>query len=127
MTDSDATDQTTGADGAATTPDVVCTLDESTRERRRAEMESSFLPLVTDTRELADGYAFTLSDTPEAIRRAADFVAKEAGCCAFATYELEVPPDYDAVTLRVTGPEGTKELYEEGFAGLDDRFAALAT
>ena len=129
MTETD--DSTTMADGdVAETPAVACLLDESEREQRQAAAEAEFVPRIEAVTEHEDGYAFTLTGDQETVAVVGDWLRKEAACCPFATYELTVEPDLAAVELRVSGPEGTKALYEEGvveafgYDSIDDLVAA---
>jgi hypothetical protein len=63
------------------------------------------------TREaLPNGLAFRLpSDSLNAVAR---FVANERKCCPFITFEITVEPGDGAVSLRMTGPDGTRAVLE---------------
>jgi hypothetical protein len=39
----------------------------------------------------------------------ADLIIAERECCPFLTFQLTAEPKMGALTLRITGPEGTKE------------------
>jgi hypothetical protein len=42
------------------------------------------------------------------------FVKREAECCSFARFRIEVPQAFETVRLQFDGPDGTKQLLEEG-------------
>jgi len=66
---------------------------------------------VEERQALADGYAFRL---PAALlQTAAQFVSLERLCCPFFSFNLEV--NDDRLWLKLTGPEGAKELLETEF------------
>ena len=121
---------TEAGDEDGESPPVACTLDEAAAEQRRTEAQNEFFPLIEDVAELERGYVFTLTGEAETIDQVAAWIRAEAACCAFATYEMTVEPDLAAVELRVTGPEGTKDLYREGvveafgFDSIEDVVAA---
>ena len=57
---------------------------------------------------LADGYAFRFSadNFADLVR----FIDNERKCCPFMTFVLEMGPQEGPVWLRMTGPEGTREV-----------------
>lgn len=60
--------------------------------------------------ELADGIAFRFP--VEALGDVGRFVANERKCCPFADFEIRLSAADQAVWLKVTGPEGTREVIE---------------
>ena len=60
--------------------------------------------------ELADGYAFRFPAA--ALAEVERFVANERKCCTFLTFEVRVAGPEKAVWLKMTGPEGTREVLE---------------
>jgi hypothetical protein len=40
----------------------------------------------------------------------ADLIIAERECCPFLRFELTAEPKMRALTLRITGPEGTKQF-----------------
>ena len=59
---------------------------------------------------LATGLEFQLP--PDSLGDIARFVANERKCCPFMTFDIKVAPDGGAITLRMTGPAGTREVLE---------------
>ena len=66
---------------------------------------------VEERQALADGYAFRFPAT--LLQTAAQFVSLERLCCPFFIFNLEV--NNDRLWLKLTGPEGAKELLEVEF------------
>lgn len=92
---------------------IVCTLDEATLAARREGDIATFLATVTETRELPDGYELTLPGDPATIRNLTEFIINERNCCRFFTFETAFAPNAGDITLRLRGPEGTKQLLTE--------------
>ena len=46
----------------------------------------------------------------------ADLIIAERECCPFLTFQLTAESQMGALTLRVTGPDGTKEFLKSIFA-----------
>lgn len=69
---------------------------------------------VHERAELPNGYAYRFqSDALEAVAR---FVANERRCCPFLNFELAVAAASGPLWLRMTGPEGTREVLEAELA-----------
>jgi hypothetical protein len=60
--------------------------------------------------QLATGLEFRLP--PESLEDIARFIANERKCCPFMTFDIKVSPAEGEITLRMTGPEGTREVLE---------------
>lgn len=61
-------------------------------------------------RLLEDGYVFTFAS--EDFLDVARFVANERLCCPFMTITLEVPHSGEPLSLRMTGPVGTRDVID---------------
>ena len=69
-----------------------------------------FAELAKERTELPDGYAFRFeADEFETVTR---FIANERRCCPFMTFEVEVAPASGPVWLRMTGPQGTRDVLD---------------
>ncbi len=65
--------------------------------------------LATESRELDDGWALRLPGDDDTVTTWAHWVLRERRCCPFLTFALECRPDGE-LWMRITGPEGTKEI-----------------
>ena len=92
---------------------IVCSLDEVTLNARREGDIGSLLAAVTSTRELPDGYELTLPGDAATVRNLTEFIINERDCCRFFTFETAFAANSGDVTLRLRGPEGTKQLLTE--------------
>ncbi|HEX6747418.1 MAG TPA: hypothetical protein VF092_09045 [Longimicrobium sp.] len=68
-----------------------------------------FAEASLETRPLPDGWALRFA--PEELEQVARFVSLERLCCPFVTFTIEVAPG-SGLWLRMTGPEGTREVFE---------------
>lgn len=59
---------------------------------------------------LPDGYAFRFP--PDLLEDIARFVANERRCCPFMSFELALAPGSGPLWLRMTGPEGTRDVLD---------------
>lgn len=100
-------------------PEVACTLGKDRSEEREDEIRRELLPHYVQAEELDRGYTIIFEEVDETFEPAAKFIANELQCCSFAEYRLAVDPPYQQTRLTITGPEGTKELFQDG---LIDRF-----
>ena len=81
---------------------------EPGRRGEHAATTAELFRAVESVRELPDGYAFRLAEGPDALLRAARFIALERLCCPFFGFAIEVEPDGGPLWLSLTGREGVK-------------------
>ena len=58
--------------------------------------------------DLPDGYAFRFM--PDILAELLRFIDNERKCCPFLTFHLQIGPQAGPIWLRMTGPEGTREV-----------------
>jgi hypothetical protein len=68
------------------------------------------LSLALDRREVADGWALRLPNDGDTLISIAHWIVDERRCCPFLTFGLECEPDPGGLWLRITGPEGSKDV-----------------
>ena len=86
---------------------IACSLSDA--ELRNAK-QCFFLVQVRSYREIADGYAFRIAGEKRWLALVADLIIAKRECCPFLTFELTTEPKMGALTIRITGPEGTNEF-----------------
>ena len=89
---------------------VACRLSTQELRSREATLLAEFKTALITIQELADGYLFQVRDDQRGIAIAADLIAAERECCPFLRFELAAEPNMGQVTVRMTGPSGTKEF-----------------
>jgi hypothetical protein len=92
---------------------IACDLNAIPLEQRQGHiaLTESMFAQVEERQGLADGYAYRLPAT--LLQTAAQFVSLERLCCPFFTFNLEV--EDECLWLKLTGPQGAKELLETEF------------
>jgi hypothetical protein len=60
--------------------------------------------------DLPDGYAFRFA--VDKLVELARFIDNESKCCPFVTFDLQIAPGSGPTWLKITGPEGTREVLE---------------
>ncbi len=89
---------------------VPSAIEPSARQGHFALARRLFGEQAQKREALPNGLVFRLpSDSLDGI---AKFVANERKCCPFMTFEIIVEPNGGAVSLRMTGPAGTREVLE---------------
>ena len=89
---------------------IACSLTTAELRDREARLLTQFNALIVETEELQDGYTFRLPGDGQWIGLVAELMVAERECCPFLTFELAALPNKGPVTVRVTGPAGTKEF-----------------
>lgn len=91
---------------------VACCLTDEELRNREATLLAQFRSAMIATEELADGYQFRIPGDKKWLVVAAELIAAERECCPFLRFELTAEPAMRAVTVRMTGPSGTKAFLE---------------
>jgi hypothetical protein len=89
---------------------VACRLTDSEFRKREATLLAQFKRAVVATEELPDGYLFHVPGDKKSMGVVWEAVVAERECCPFLTFELSAQPNMGPVSVRVTGPAGTKDL-----------------
>ena len=66
--------------------------------------------------EADNGYEFTFPGGSDTIVSVAEFISRERLCCPFLEFTFQVLPDYEVITLLLTGPENTREFLRAEFS-----------
>jgi hypothetical protein len=74
------------------------------------------LATALERRELADGWAVQLPNDDETVLSLARWSVSERRCCPFFAFVIEREPTPGTLWLRITGPEGAKQVLEGALA-----------
>jgi hypothetical protein len=96
---------------------VICQLPDADRRVREATLLAQLRSGVVSTEELENGYSLRLPGEKNWLALVADLMIAERECCPFLTFHLTAEPQQGALTLRITGPEGTKQFLQSTFLG----------
>jgi len=89
---------------------VACTLSNAELREREVTLLAQLKLVVTAAQEIDEGYSFRLPGDKECLALVANVMSAERDCCPFLTFELTAEPNRGPLTLRVTGPVGTKQF-----------------
>ena len=99
---------------------IACGLSDEELRSREARLLAQFKSALVATEELADGYLFRIPGDKKWVGVAAALIAAERECCPFLRFELIAEPGMGPVTVRMTGPSGTKEFLKSIFERVSD-------
>ena len=94
---------------------VACALSDAELRQREATLLAQFKSAITATAELAGGYLFRIHGDEKCLALVSDLILAERECCPFLRFDLTAEPNLGPLTLRVTGPPGTKEFLKSIF------------
>jgi hypothetical protein len=89
---------------------IACSLTGAELREREATLLAQFRAAIVKTEELQDGCAFHIPGDGERIRQVAELIVAERECCPFLVFEVSALPNMGLLTVRVMGPDGTKEF-----------------
>jgi len=99
---------------------IACRLTNVEFREREAVLLARFKASVSETMELADGFAFLAPGETNWIALLAELMVAERECCPFMRFELTAEPDMGPVTLSVTGPSGAKTFLRKLLCSPDE-------
>jgi len=93
---------------------VACDLGvfDPVRDAEHRRLTARVSSAVVGREALPDGYALRYRQDPEVLLDVARFVVLERDCCPFFTFTIVMEPPGGSLWLRLTGPEGTKEVVD---------------
>jgi hypothetical protein len=89
---------------------VACCLSDAELRKREAMLLARFKSAVIATEELPDGYDFRVPGDKNWMAVVWELIVAERECCLFLTFELTAQPNMGPVSVRMTGPPGTKDF-----------------
>lgn len=89
---------------------IACTLDPAALAQRNAALLPGLARYATDVCWRTNGVRLTFGFEPRLLADVASVIAAEHQCCRFLRFGLVVESGDGAVTLDVTGPEGTVDF-----------------
>ena len=112
------------AQRAKDTLPIACSLSGPDLAKRRRELTRNVFGNALAVRDLEDGYEFVFQGNTGRAASLVELIEAERTCCPFFTFDLHFEPGGGQISLRVRGPEGTKEFVavelggsEAGWAG----------
>ncbi len=104
--------------GCGCTTPIACDLTVFTTEERAEHLERGrrVFSAIHRFSEEASGYTFAFSTEPAVVADVGRWIDDEKRCCPFFRFDLF--PRREGLTLRVTGPEGAKEILRSALRGL---------
>jgi hypothetical protein len=104
-----------------TTRPLACTLSPAELRAQRDELLPGLLSAALQRVRLPHGVRLVFGATAKRLRQLHAVEQLEQRCCAFLEFRIGLTPGGGALTLDVTGPEGTEAFLE---SLLDSRVAA---
>lgn len=85
-------------------------IPQSERTAHFALLTKLFTSTSRAKSEIPNGYAYRFDAS--AFDDLARWITNERRCCPFLAFSLELAPDDGPITLRLTGPDGSRELLD---------------
>lgn len=95
------------------TPELACVpsaIPAAERQGHFATARELFGMRAAERIALPNGYAIRFS--ADAFESVARFVANERKCCPFVSFEISLAHESGPLWLRMTGPEGTRDILD---------------
>lgn len=93
---------------------IACKVADKEQGRRQEKLARELFSGWERTNELDDGYEFVFSGEASRAEKLVSFIVFERRCCPFLIFEISFEQEEGPITLRMRGPEGTKEFLGAG-------------
>lgn len=103
---------------------VACALSADEARERAENVRGDLAAEYSGFEEAEDGLTVLFEGADETLRTVATFVANERQCCSFAEFTISVSPPFETTRLRITGPDGTVQLFRDGLVNALDTGSA---
>jgi len=94
---------------------IACELTDKELQRRRKEYLSKMAASLTAVEELDDGFRYRFPLGEKTLSDLAEIIDLERKCCPFLSFKLALAAGEEALSLELTGPDGTKEIVKSLF------------
>jgi hypothetical protein len=95
-----------------TTRPIACTLSPAELRAQRDELLPGLVATALQRVPLPHGIRLVFGATAKRLRQLYAVEQLEKRCCAFLQFRIDLTPGGGALTLDVTGPEGTEAFLE---------------
>lgn len=89
---------------------IACRLSEPELRERQATLIAQIRSAIVTREELSEGYLFHLPGDKKTLTLITELIAAERECCPFLTFELTFLPNLGPLVVRITGPDGSRDL-----------------
>lgn len=89
---------------------VACCLSDEELRNREATLLAQFKAALIKSEEIDNGYLCRVLGDKKSIALVTELIIAERECCPFLKFELSLEPGMGPVSVRMTGPAGTKEF-----------------
>ncbi|MEM7030783.1 MAG: hypothetical protein AAF629_14550 [Chloroflexota bacterium] len=95
-------------------PTIACDLTAIDAKHRDEHITSgkALFAQVLEVQALPDGYALHLPSDNDTFLHTAQFISQERKCCSFFNFKMEIGSENEPFWLKITGPDGAKELLQ---------------
>jgi hypothetical protein len=95
---------------------IACCLSDAELRKRVATLLARLESAVIATEELPDGYVFRMPGDKKWMGVVWEAIVAERECCPFLTFALTAQSHMGPLSVRVTGPAGTKDFLKTIFS-----------
>ncbi len=89
-----------------------CNLPSAEQRKIQASLYKKFALLVTERKEIANGFAYKFSSEKTKLSELEEFIKNEGECCPFMSFKIVSQSNKKEIWVEVTSPKGEKEYFE---------------
>lgn len=92
------------------TEQLVCKLIGAEKMKKKELLKTEIFSQVKGIDELENGYILKFEDKDDILLKLTDYLMIEKECCPFFIFDLNIQPNSNGISLKITGQEGAKDM-----------------
>lgn len=89
---------------------LVCKLIGAELAEKKELLKTEILSLVKEVDEVDNGYILKFEDKDDMLLKLMDYLMIEKECCPFFVFDLNIQPNSNGISLKISGQEGAKDM-----------------
>lgn len=90
-----------------------CALTPAELQAKRPDLLPSLRDKAEQVTRLENGFRLRFASRPGTLGEITRVIEQERSCCSFLQFKIEIEPNGGPIALEVTGPPGTREMFDK--------------
>jgi len=89
---------------------LVCKMVGAEKAEKKELLKTEIFSQVTKVEEVNNGYILNFEDKDDILLKLTDYLMIEKECCPFFIFDLNIKPNSNGISLKISGQDGAKEM-----------------
>lgn len=89
---------------------LVCKMIGAEKAEKKELLKTEIFSQVIKVEEVNNGYILNFEDKDDILLKLTDYLMIEKECCPFFIFDLNIKPNSNGISLKISGQDGAKEM-----------------